>query len=138
MKTCPGADDLGEAELDAAHAAAARHDVDAVVSCAARAARHRADSSPATPRGDKASRIGTSRVLVRVCQCSTVRPVLRTKGYSAFGCSGNGSHSSQISLRASVGGFETAVLVEAEACGSSAPSRKRPLDGALLFEQLRR
>ena len=31
-------------------------------------------------RGDMPSRIGTARVLVRVCQCSTVRPVFRMKG----------------------------------------------------------
>jgi len=30
--------------------------------------------------GDRRSRIGTSRVLVRVCQCSTVRPVFSTSG----------------------------------------------------------
>jgi hypothetical protein len=28
----------------------------------------------------------------RVCQCSTVLPVLKTNGYSELGCSGNGSH----------------------------------------------
>ena len=47
--------------------------------------------------GDSRSRIGTSAVFVRVCQCSTVRPVLSTNGNAGVGCSGNGSQATGIS-----------------------------------------
>ena len=53
--------------------------------------------------------MSTCAVLVRVCQCSTVRPVLRMKVYSLFGCSVNGSHGTEMELGASIWGGEDTV-----------------------------
>ena len=97
----------------------------------------RACSSPATRCGDMRSRIGTCPVFVRVCQCSTVRPVLSTNGNSRFGCSGNGSHSIAEELGFAVFCLKLTVGIEASCGGLRRPCRKRPLHAAALFDHLR-
>ena len=73
--------------------------------------------------GDSRSRIGTFPVLVRVCQCSTVRPVFSTNGNSLFGCSGNGSQVHRDQPRAAVVGLKPSVGVEPARLVSGSPCR---------------
>ena len=87
--------------------------------------------------GESRSRIGTLPVFVRVCQCSTVRPVLSTNGNSSFGCSGNGSHVTGISCARPSSVWKPPSRIEPRA---SRPGRRagreRPLHAAVLLDGL--
>ena len=45
------------------------------------------------PVGTSLSSVAERRVMVPVCQCQRIRPVVRTNGYSASGTSAGGFHS---------------------------------------------
>ena len=104
--------------------------------CAARAARASRGFISSQPCGDRRSRIGTSRVLVRVCQCSTVRPVFRTNGNSALGLLRERLPLGADSFARAVGGLETAIGIEARRAPRARAFRERPLHGARAREQL--
>ena len=105
----PGRDDFGEPQFDAANAAAARYDVDAVVAAQAEAGAHRADSFRAThaatgvresaPRG-----LGAGVPVLHGAARVQDEWILR------FGCSGNGSHSAHTSFALPSGGLKLPSL----------------------------